>query len=119
MTTAQILRELRRHKHLSQQGVADALGIDRTTYVKYENGGSIKKNLQALANFFDVSTDYLLGRSKAADLLLANPLPVCEDCSACLNQSEHEHLKKYRALTSEHKGAIDNQLDYFYAIDNV
>ena len=66
MTTAQILRRLRNDKHLSQKDVADALGIDRTTYVKYENGGSIKKNLQELANFYSVSTDYLLGRNNAA-----------------------------------------------------
>lgn len=62
MTTAQKLRKLREEKELSQEECAKLLGIDRTTYAKYENGGSIKRNVEKLASFFNVSTDYLLGR---------------------------------------------------------
>lgn len=57
------LKALRLDKGLSQSECAEALGIDRTTYAKYENGGSVKRHIENLANFFDVSTDYLLGRS--------------------------------------------------------
>ena len=121
MTTAQILRRLRNDKHLSQKDVADALGIDRTTYVKYENGGSIKKNLQELANFYSVSTDYLLGRNNAAKQTgksCTSPDSILDiENSVVLDAGESEHIKKYRALTAEHKGAIDNQLEYFYKID--
>lgn len=62
MTTADKLRKLREEKELSQEECAKLLGIDRTTYAKYENGGSIKRNVEKLASFFNVSTDYLLGR---------------------------------------------------------
>jgi len=57
------LKALRLDKELSQAECANAIGIDRTTYAKYENGGSIRRHLEKLATFFDVTTDYLLGRS--------------------------------------------------------
>lgn len=60
-TTANKLKSLREAKGMSQADCAKALGIDRTTYAKYENGGSVKRNVEKLATFFNVSTDYLLG----------------------------------------------------------
>lgn len=57
------LIELRKARTMSQEEVAKTLNIDRTTYVKYERGGSVKRNVEKLSNFFNVSTDYLLGRS--------------------------------------------------------
>lgn len=56
------LRSLRIKKGLVPQDMADYLHITRQAYSKYENG-NIKnpRKLQELANFFEVSTDYLLG----------------------------------------------------------
>ena len=57
-----ILRELRTKKGVYQKDVAKYLGVDRTTYVKYERGDSepsidiIKK----LANYFDVTVDFFV-----------------------------------------------------------
>lgn len=60
------LKELRTSKNLFQKEVAEILGIDRTTYSKYENGASEPSHeiLLKLAEIFEVSTDYLLGRDK-------------------------------------------------------
>lgn len=63
MRSADKLRRLREEKGLSQEDCAKALGIDRTTYAKYENGGSIRLKAQQLSSFFGVSIDYLLGNS--------------------------------------------------------
>ena len=66
-----ILRELRTKKGVYQKDVAKYLGVDRTTYVKYERGDSepsidiIKK----LANYFDVTVDFLVGEEKKANTL--------------------------------------------------
>lgn len=63
-----VLKELRTKKGVYQKDVASFLQIDRTTYVKYENGDS-EPNLAMLnkiADFFDVSIDYLLGRKEKA-----------------------------------------------------
>ena len=61
--TAYRLRELRQNSGLSQQKVADALGINRTSYNKYEKGiiNPVRK-INELAEFFGVTADYLLGR---------------------------------------------------------
>ena len=59
------LKELRLEKSLYQKDVAAYLGIDRTTYVKYECGVSDPpiETLIKLCNFYSVSLDYLVGRS--------------------------------------------------------
>lgn len=61
----QRLKSLRLAKKLTQQNMADLLGITRQGYGKYESGQSEPDNetLQKFADFFDVSVDYLLGRT--------------------------------------------------------
>lgn len=63
-----VLKELRTKKGVYQKDVANFLQIDRTTYVKYENGDSEPNlaMLKKIADFFDVSIDYLLGRKEKA-----------------------------------------------------
>ena len=63
------LRELREAKGLYQKDVAAAIGVDRTTYVKYERGTSEPSYniLSKLAEYFNVSVDYLLGRQATMD----------------------------------------------------
>ena len=58
------LRKLRVNKALYQKDIAKYLGVDRTTYVKYETGVSEPDyaTLMKLAEYFKVSTDYLLGK---------------------------------------------------------
>ena len=60
------LKELREGKGLLQKDIAELLGVDRTTYVKYEKGVNepSNDNLLKLADFFGVTTDYLLGREQ-------------------------------------------------------
>ena len=60
----QKIKELRTSKKLTQQDIADKLGITRPAYTAYESG---KRQpdfdiLKALSDLFDVSTDYLLGK---------------------------------------------------------
>lgn len=59
------LRKLREKRELSQYELARRLGIARTTYQGYEMGAREPdyETLQKIADFFDVSTDYLLGRT--------------------------------------------------------
>ncbi|MFU1797323.1 helix-turn-helix domain-containing protein [Paenibacillus azoreducens] len=59
------LRELRSSKKISQQELSDRLGFNRATYARYETGDTQPDfdTLKKLADFFDVSTDYLLGRT--------------------------------------------------------
>ena len=132
MKTAQILRELREARNMSQDEIAKALGIDRTTYVKYEHGGSIKRNLPKLADFFHVSTDYLLGRSEGVDYGQICREAVPQACDTALasystkpvyhappySERESNLVRKYRKLKPEHQKAVDIQVDYFHDIDS-
>ena len=59
------LIELRKTRHLTQKQVAEGANITEIAVQKYESGRR-KPNydtLLALADFFDVSLDYLCGRS--------------------------------------------------------
>lgn len=62
---AERVRRLRTEAGVSQQIVANAIGITKTGYQYYEYGRKFPsfETLPKLADFFEVSTDYLLGRS--------------------------------------------------------
>jgi len=57
------IRELREDRDLNQTKVAKMLGMSQTGYSKYETGeNDVPTNiLIKLAEFYDVSVDYLLG----------------------------------------------------------
>jgi transcriptional regulator with XRE-family HTH domain len=59
------LRDLREDKDLKQKELADYLAIHQTTYSDYELGrlNIPVSALHALADFYGVSIDYLLGRT--------------------------------------------------------
>ena len=58
------IKELRKAKNMTQRQMADALGITERSYQRYEADSNPNiETLIKLANFFEVSTDYLLGRT--------------------------------------------------------
>lgn len=65
MKTYERLKHLREEKELTQNEIAQSLDIDRSVYNKIEtNLRPIRENeLTTIADFFNVSTDYLLGRT--------------------------------------------------------
>ncbi len=79
------LKNLRLSKGISQKRIAEILGIDRTTYLKYENGSSNPNisRLTELANFFNATPDYLLGEGEATSPII---------------QSEDENLNELLSL---------------------
>ena len=58
------IRDLRIDHDLSQREIAEILGMSQTGYSKYETGeNDIPTSiLIALADYYDTSVDYLLGR---------------------------------------------------------
>jgi len=59
------LTELRKKSGLSQYELAEKLGFSRGKYSNYEQGTRQPdyETLQKIADYFNVTTDYLLGRS--------------------------------------------------------
>ena len=61
----QIIRELRREMECTQNRLADILGVTQDSISLWETDKRIPDTqyIVAMANFFDVTTDYLLGLS--------------------------------------------------------
>lgn len=60
------IKDLREDSDISQKQLADVLGISQRAYSHYENGTrKIPLDiLLSLADYYNCSTDYLLGRTK-------------------------------------------------------
>ncbi len=60
-----ILKSLREEKGITQEGLASILNVSRSSVANYETG--VREPdiacLEDIADFFEVSVDYLLGRS--------------------------------------------------------
>lgn len=65
MTFPERLRTLRREAGLTQKQLANKIGITQAAVSEFERGRHAPDvfTLECLADYFKVSTDYLLGRS--------------------------------------------------------
>lgn len=59
------LKQLRNKKGLSQKELTERLNINRSTYARYETSATQPdyETLERLADFYEVSVDYILGRT--------------------------------------------------------
>ena len=100
------LKELRIKKSppkgLTQEEVANALGIPRGTYAHYElnKREPDTEMIVKLADFFAVSIDEMLSHKVNGGLYSA------------LTQTEKKILENYRKLNAENKKEIDNLIDF-------
>ena len=97
------IRDLREDSDLTQKQVADILKTSANYYGDYEKG---KRDIPAtrlleLANFYNVSLDYITGRTNDKRGL------TCSE----LSEEETELIKKDRSLSEKRKGRIIGQLD--------
>lgn len=62
MNTGKNLKSLRKHKGMSQEEIAQALSMNRSTYSGYENGVALPniENLISFSEFFKISIDDLV-----------------------------------------------------------
>ena len=95
------LLELRTEKNISQRGIAKELHISQGTYNNWENGKTQPsiEQLITLSDFFDVSVDYLIGRSDDYGTIGIKTSPL-------LSSDEQQFLTCFRALSAEAKNAL-------------
>ena len=67
-----ILRALRAEHEMTQDDLARQIGVQKATISHYEAGTRYPKRdtLQAIADLFNVSTDFLTGRSTRTELVV-------------------------------------------------
>ena len=93
------LTNLRKERDLNQIELAEALGISQNQVSRYETGNTSPnlETLTHLADYFDTTTDYLLGRSNI-------PHPGAEpDANADLSPEEIELLTFFRARSAANR----------------
>lgn len=93
------LRELRESRGLNMKEAAEALGYKYMTYVNYEKEARQlhSEQLQAIAKYYGVSVDYVLGRSR-------EQVPVID----------MRIMSKYNALDEHGKRIVSDLLDAEY-----
>ncbi|MCQ2387889.1 MAG: helix-turn-helix domain-containing protein [Clostridia bacterium] len=97
------IRELRQEKGLTQNELAQILGVNQTAIGKYERGElepDIEK-LKVLSNFFDVTVDYILELEDDFGVRSSN---------AELSSEEWDIVRSYRSLNPACKDLIKSTL---------
>lgn len=97
------LKTLRSEKELSQQELANIIGISKSSINMYERGErepSIE-TLEAFADFFNVDMDYLMGRQekqKLIDLSYLVPNKPTKNTTNLIKLTKHERdvISSYR-----------------------
>ncbi len=130
MNFSKRLKMLRDKKGLTQQDIANVLGVGRATIAGYETKGKQPdyEKLVKLADFFNVSIDYLIGRTdiknKADEITLAveddpelfdfwNELKEREDLQLLFKQTKSLSPKEIRQIIRIIK-AIEDEEDRLY-----
>lgn len=118
-----ILRGLRIEKGLSQQALADLLGISKSSVNMYERGERQPnfETLEIIADFFNVDIDFLLGRStKTTKIIQPQSLnrkdekDISNTLSQLINQLEQEEsalMFDGEPLDEESKELLKNSLE--------
>ena len=98
------LIRIRESKNLSKRTVSEQTGIPYTTYIKYESGERKDVSMDALcklADFYGVTTDYLLGREPA-------PNPFAD--LGLDEAGEQEMLRQYMSFEPEVRAILMDAL---------
>ena len=94
------LRILRKRDGWTQAEVAAKLGVDRSTYAKYENGQSEPnfEMLQKLADLFSSSADFLIGCTDHPSSKSGTWVPVLGDVAAGIPIEAVENIVDYEEI---------------------
>lgn len=98
-----IYKALRKKFNLTQAELAQRLFIDQTTVSKWELGKAIpdQKMLAKLADFFNVSVDYLLGRDETPTESRGVKIPVYGEIAAGIPIEAIEDIIDFEEITPE------------------
>ncbi len=95
------LKLLRREKGISQQTLADAMGISQQSINNYENK-TIEPDigtLKMMASYFGTTIDYILGYADTR-------YPIADTSAYHLNSDEANLITQYRALSPKERACV-------------
>lgn len=96
------IKDLRNDKDMKQSELCKIIGVSQTTLSDYETEKTEPPTLiwLKLADFFNVSIDFLMGRSNN---------PSNEDFTKGMSEEEIKELKKYKELLKIKRKVKNNQ----------
>ena len=98
------LKKLRTAKKISQQHLASILGISQQSINKYENH-NVEPDVSiliAIAEYFDTTIDYLVGKNDNPDLLESD-----------FSEHEKKLITQYRKLNDSEKVCVDTLIETY------
>ena len=97
------LRKLRISKGLQQKELAPLLNIKISTYCQYETGKRQPDydTLKKIADYFEVSTDYLIGREEQTEQRKGIRIPVLGHVAAGIPIEAIEDILDYEEITED------------------
>ena len=100
------IKELRKQKNISQTELGNILGVTRSTICQYEQGRRQPDNasLVKIADFFEVTVDYLLGREER--------IPTLSNTTEYESEEEKQLLSLITQMTHEEVEELSNFVDY-------
>ncbi len=106
------LRELRNSKGLSQQKLADFLGISKSSINMYERGEREPglEIVENIADFFNVDIDYLFGKSDIPNRALVQSYQVPDTAIQGKTDPDQFILYMYKQLDTEDKAEIRGEM---------
>lgn len=102
------LKKLRHEYGISQQRLANAIGVSQPSINKYENH-NIEPDIEILinmANYFNTSIDYIVGHTEE-QRKIERTEPFC------LNAEEKETVMRYRTLSPEEQACVRQIIQTF------
>jgi transcriptional regulator with XRE-family HTH domain len=118
---AEKLKYFRKQSHLTQQQVADALSIKRSTYAYYETGKTTPKlsTLQSLSRLFNTNVDVLLDNIVSVEEgVISSPDMFknwyTDEHMSQLSEFEQSILLRVRLLNGDDKKKLVEFLDGFF-----
>lgn len=112
--------ELCKKAEVTPANVADAIGVNKSTVYMWKKQGTTPKyeTSKKLADYFGVTTDYLLGLSDEPNVRIATQADMDRfggrepTEAATLAETELELIEKYKRLPLEDRQRIDLIVDY-------
>ena len=121
MTFLQRVLDLLKSVGISKNKLVTSLGINKNSFVDWENHGNTPSGeiVAKIADYFHVSTDYLLGRTDDPHPVGAAPIPGSESRLNRIQIAGRDGSFLERELTDEQLAALKAIVDQLPDADNL
>jgi len=104
------IKDLREDRDLKQSEIAKILNTTQSYYAQYENGKRQIpfERMVDIAEFYDVSLDYIAGRTNDKKGL----------SKSTMSPRETEIIKKFRCLNEQRKGEVIGTINLLFKQEN-